>query len=190
MASAHGFKRKCVIIDREFQFRYLMTWLLMTMALLAGLVLVSSTAFFVFKVRAVNHLVLANAICAVLITVLSMRYMILHSHRISGPAFRLERTIRELADGRFTGHIKLRRKDYLQRVAEALNYLYDRQAERARELNELRERAERISQALAAGRTYDTELRELTRQLREKLAPVPIVDPAQPDELEMPIRQL
>ena len=133
MASKNGFKRKRVLIDRDFQFKYLITWIAMTMVLLGGLVLASVSMFFLFKVRTFNHLVIGNAVCAVLITILSMRYMIHLSHRIAGSAFRLERTIREMADGKHSGHIKLRKKDYLKHIAESVNYLIDRLEESRRE---------------------------------------------------------
>lgn len=133
MAAKNGFKRKCVVIDRDFQFKYLIAWIAMTMALLGGLVLASVSMFFLFKVQTFNHLVIGNGVCAVIITVLSMRYMIRLSHRIAGPAFRLERTIREIADGKHSGHVKLRNKDYLKHVAESVNYLIDKLDERQRE---------------------------------------------------------
>ena len=66
MAKKNGFKRKCVLIDRDFQFTYLLTWIAMTMALLGGLVLASVSMFFIFKIKTVNHLVIGNAISAVL----------------------------------------------------------------------------------------------------------------------------
>ncbi|MEE8360271.1 MAG: HAMP domain-containing protein [Candidatus Omnitrophota bacterium] len=46
---------------------------------------------------------------------------ILLSHRIAGPAYRIERTLREIGTGNFDIHIKLRRYDELVSIANAIN---------------------------------------------------------------------
>jgi nitrogen fixation/metabolism regulation signal transduction histidine kinase len=43
------------------------------------------------------------------------------SHRIAGPAYRIERTLREIGKGNFDIHIKLRRYDELVSIANAIN---------------------------------------------------------------------
>ena len=169
VVTKNGFERKCVVIDRDFQFRYLLTWILMTMTLLGGLVLASVSMFYVFKVRAMNHLVIGNAVCALAITLLSMRYMVRHSHRIAGPAFRLERTIREIADGTYEGYVTLRRKDYLKHVADSVNYLIDRLDEHRGELVQLRRVAEAVHQAVADNALCSSQVKELAGRLSAEL---------------------
>lgn len=46
---------------------------------------------------------------------------ILLSHRIAGPAYRIERTLKEIGRGNFDIHIKLRKHDELVGIADAIN---------------------------------------------------------------------
>lgn len=170
MATKNAYLRKQVLIDKDFQFQYLLTWIGMTMALLAGLVLASVSMVYLFKVREFNYLVIGNASCAVLITVLSMRYIVRFSHRIAGPAYRLERVIRQVADGNYEGYVSLRRKDYLKHVAESVNYMIDRAAGRANELKELHRLAVEFERALSNEPTTAPEVLKLARWQVEKLA--------------------
>jgi methyl-accepting chemotaxis protein len=131
-------KRKKILVDTEFQFRYLMTWILLTMSLLAGLVLVSLTVLYLLNTKQLlTYFIWVNALCAVAITGVSIYYIVLHSHRIAGPAFRLERLIREMANGRRGFRVHLRRKDYLKRVAIALNELLETLEKREARVNQL-----------------------------------------------------
>ena len=181
MARNNGFKRKCVLIDRDFQFTYMLTWIAMTMTLLGGLLLASVTMFFIFKVQTVNHLVIGNAVSAVLMTVLSMRYMIRFSHRIAGPAFRLERTLREVADGGYEGHVRLRKKDYLKHVADSVNYLIDKRNADLAQLAELHRCADQVQMLVDLSDSSNPELRRLTCQLTEGLADLSKI-PTEADE--------
>lgn len=117
-------KRKRIVVDKEFQFRYLMTWVILTMSLLAGLVMGSLTVFYFFNTQQMMaYFIWVNAVCAVAITGISIYYIVLHSHRIAGPAFRLERLMHDVAKGRRGFRVRLRRKDYLKHLAAALNEL-------------------------------------------------------------------
>lgn len=131
-------KRKKILVDTEFQFRYLMTWILLTMSLLAGLVLVSLSILYLLNTQQLlTYFIWVNALCAVAITAVSVYYIVLHSHRIAGPAFRIERLIKEMAAGRRGFRIHLRRKDYLKRVAAALNELLETLEKKEARVNEL-----------------------------------------------------
>ncbi len=132
----HKWKRKRIVIDKEFQFRYLMTWVLLTTSLLAGVVLGSLSVFIFFRGDR-TYFIWVNAICAALITAVSMYYIVLHSHRIAGPAYRLRKLLLEAAEGRRGFRVKLRRKDYLTQVADAMNVLLDRLEEKEAKVNEL-----------------------------------------------------
>ena len=46
---------------------------------------------------------------------------ILFSHRIAGPAYRLHKSLNEIAAGNLTGQIRLRKKDELVDLAQAVN---------------------------------------------------------------------
>jgi methyl-accepting chemotaxis protein len=131
-------KRRQIVVDKEFQFRYLMTWVLLTMSLVGGLVLGSMSVFYFTQAgHMVRYFIWVNAGCAAIITALSMYYIVLHSHRIAGPAFRLQRLIHEIAQGRRGFRVKLRKKDYLTRIADELNVLLEKLEEREAKVNEL-----------------------------------------------------
>ena len=131
-------KRKKLVVDKEFQFRYLMTWVLLTMSLLGGLVIGSLSVFWYFKSEVMlTYFIWVNGLCAVVITGASVYYIILHSHRIAGPAFRLERLIKEMAEGRRGFRVRLRQKDYLKQLATALNELLESLEKREARVREL-----------------------------------------------------
>jgi hypothetical protein len=172
VAVKNGYVRKCVLIDKDFQFRYMVTWIGMTMTLLAGMVLASVSMIYLFRIQTFNTLVMVNTGCAILITVLSMRYMIHASHRIAGPAYRLERVIRDVADGTFEGYLTLRRKDYLKHVADSVNHLIDRMKERSEEVHGVHRRALELERALAQEPGTPAEVRELASWMVEKLGEI------------------
>ena len=45
------YKRKLYVIDKEFQFRYLLTWLVLVLSLVGGMVLATLALFFFFRER-------------------------------------------------------------------------------------------------------------------------------------------
>lgn len=169
MVVKNGFVRKRILIDKEFQFRYLATWFGMTLALLAGLLLASASMIFLFKIRTVNVLMMGNGLCAIVIAVLSIRYMIRFSHQIAGPAYRLERVIRQVADGTYEGYVTLRKKDYLKHVAESVNYLVDRLEDREKELRLVHRKALELANALKQEGKTSPEIDQLSHWLVKKL---------------------
>jgi methyl-accepting chemotaxis protein len=132
-------KRRRLIVDKEFQFRYLMTWVLLTMSLLAGLLLASLAVFYFFANTGMMlaYFVVVIGACAMVITGVSMYYIVVHSHRIAGPAYRLQRLIKEVAAGRRGFRVRLRKKDYLKHIADAVNELIEKLEERESRVNEL-----------------------------------------------------
>ena len=132
-------KRRQMVVDRDFQFRYLMTWITLTMTLVAGLLIASMAVVYLCSASAnqVVWLIAVNGACAVVITGVSLYYIVRHSHRIAGPAFRLERLLREAAAGRRGFRVTLRRKDYLKRLASALNELMESIEKRENRVHEL-----------------------------------------------------
>ena len=97
-----------------------------------------------------------------------MRYMIRFSHRIAGPAYRLERVIREVADGTCNeGYLTMRKKDYLRHVAESVNYLIDKMDDKGHEVRELRDQARELAKALQEDPKSSKEVKELARNMVE-----------------------
>jgi methyl-accepting chemotaxis protein len=172
VALKNGYQRKRMLIDKDFQFQYLLTWMGMTMALLAGLVLASVSMVFVFKMQSLDWLVAGNMLSAVVITGLSMRYMIKFSHRIAGPAYRLEKVIREVADGTYEGYVTMRKKDYLKHVAESVNYLIDKMDEKGHEVRALREQARELAETLQTQPSSSPEVKALAQSMVERLGEI------------------
>ncbi len=167
-------KRKTIVVDKEFQFRYLMTWVLLTTSLLAGLVLASLSVFIFFNGDR-TYFVWINAGCAGVITALSMYYIVLHSHRIAGPAFRLKRVLSDIADGRRGFRVKLRHKDYLKEVADAINVLLEKIEEKEAKVNELGRLVGELSKnGHDVGKVHDVANR-VSRELEELCPPVKVV---------------
>jgi len=159
-------KRKKILVDKEFQFRYLMTWVLLTASLLGGLVIGSLAVFHFIQTREmVTYFIWVNAICAVLITGASIYYIVLHSHRIAGPAFRLERLIREMAAGRRGFRVRLRHKDYLKHIASALNELLENLEKKEARVHEL---GRQVGELSTNGHDVD-DVHELTGRVSREL---------------------
>jgi len=49
-------------------------------------------------------------------------------HRIAGPIYRIEKTVREMAEGKKVEPIRLRKKDFFKSLAEAVNKLIEKQS--------------------------------------------------------------
>ena len=161
------FKRRQIVVDKDFQFRYLLTWVMLTMSLLGGLVAASLSMFYFMGDRLFAHFIWVNATCAVVIAAISLYYIVLHSHRIAGPAYRLERLIKEMALGRRGFRVRLRRKDYLKHIASALNELLEGLETKENRIHEL---GRRIGELSEDGRDVDNVHRisaDVSRELGE-----------------------
>ena len=97
--------------------------------------------------------------------------VILLSHRISGPSFRLERAIREMAAGQYQPFLTLRKGDCLQEVAESLALLADTLHQRRQtfleELGQLRTRLEQHADAMRRGEAPTALQADLERMLQQ-----------------------
>ena len=87
MAPHSTYSRKLYVIDKEFQFGYLMSWLMMVLGTVGGLVLATLAMFFFFRGSLFQYSMEIDAGLAVIFTGLSLYYMVRHSHRIAGPAY-------------------------------------------------------------------------------------------------------
>jgi HAMP domain-containing protein len=70
----------------------------------------------------------------VLVTLELALLTVFFSHRIAGPVYRFERILREVAAGRYTSTVTLRRSDELQHLAVALNMAISATRTRLRDL--------------------------------------------------------
>jgi len=169
MSKRPEFQRRIYVIDRDFQFRYLLTWLAMTMSLLGGMVLLTLVTFlFLRDTFVMRYFIELNAGLAVIITGISLLVMVRHSHRIAGPAYRLQRILREIAAGTYdlSSEVRLRRKDYLKHVAEALNDLIEVRRVEKKHLGELVEWLGHLDDAVQTSQDSTPEIKALSARLR------------------------
>lgn len=123
--------REKIIVDGSFQYRYLIFCLALTVVLL---LLFSGVMLIVVKrlsgwwasplvIEEVTRLLVANGLFILLVGTSLGIYALFISHRIAGPAYRLEMAINKIIVGEYESEIRLRRKDYLSNIAAALNKL-------------------------------------------------------------------
>jgi len=122
-------KRKQFIIDASFQFRYAITWLILMLFFIAvvmcglmfGLKTVDRST--TYGLGELAFMLKADAIFIALFTISVGIYFVILSHRIAGPAFRLEKSIQRMAQGDYDFSVSLRKNDYLKHLANDLNDL-------------------------------------------------------------------
>ena len=162
-----GYKRRLYLIDKEFQFGYLLAWLVLVLGMVGGLVLASLAMFFFFHGSLFPYSIEINSGLAVLFTGLSLYFMVRHSHRIAGPAYRLEYVLRQMAQGKYDLNRKvyLRKKDYLKHIAGALNELIEVRAEETRHVQTLLAGMSELDSAVQRTSGLSPEVKELSQMM-------------------------
>lgn len=163
---APKFKRRRFMVDWELQLSHLTVYLATV-----GLLLLGFTAYFfifTFQLQRIRQLhemrpyedgpdvwFVATVVCVfvVLIAIGMAVFAIFQSHRIAGPAMRFRRAVGQMLRRDYDWHLQLRRRDYLQALADQVNAL--NQALKAKDLV--------ISDAVL-------RLGELSRQAEPRLA--------------------
>jgi signal transduction histidine kinase len=105
-------KRRKLLVNKRLQIGLFMKWLILPLIL----------SFFIFYYFKTNIFILILGLAA--ITMLSWRVLII-SHRIAGPIYRLEKDLQDIAKGNFSMRIKFRKKDELKSIAEGINRILD-----------------------------------------------------------------
>lgn len=149
-------QRGKIIIDRSFQYRYLIFCLVMTIILL---LLFSGVMLIIVKrlsgwwtsplvIEEIVRLLVVNGLFILLVGVSLGIYALFISHRIAGPAYRLEMAIRKIIKADYEPEIKLRRKDYLSNLASALNELSKKLKSQDKLIADIQENALKLKEAL------------------------------------------
>ncbi len=127
-------RRRRYIVKPAFQLRYVGI-ILITVFIVAG-ICISATYFLSFillgeklanvypqgrLVATLKEINLIIIFCVLLLTPFIAVIGILLSHRIAGPAYRIEKTLKEIGKGNFDIHIELRKHDELTGIAKAIN---------------------------------------------------------------------
>lgn len=127
------FKRMTYIIDKEFQYKYLSLWLGITIGFVCIIFVTMYTTMHFINENTAN-VTIGNALTSILqynaffiicIAVFMGLYILLLSHRIAGPAYRLVRCLEQIKAGNLGMKVHLRKKDYLKNIAVAVNELIE-----------------------------------------------------------------
>lgn len=135
-------RRKRYLINKPMQFTYagITIWLLLIATILVGTI----TYFIILNtiltqieaekklidaygiVKSINLLLGKRiGILMGLIVIFTLVLEILFLHRVAGPLYRIEKTLKDLADGKEVNKIKLRKKDFFKSLAETTNKVID-----------------------------------------------------------------
>lgn len=166
------FRRKQIVIDRSFQFQYMIVWVLTGI----GVVMLGIAVYALWKAggggrnpqfagpvikTAVGMGVFVLLFCA-LMGVLSV-YL---THRVAGAAYRLQKTLRTVSEGDLNQQFQLRKNDYLQDLAAELNAFVAALRQQRDQLAEVSQSLQKAVEALrSSGKLQDQELGELQAAL-------------------------
>jgi len=136
------YKRRKYLINKPLQFTYagIAIWFLLIATILIGTITYYLTLNTILTqmeaegqlidaypvVKNIN-LILGKRIGILVgfIVIFTLILEILFLHRIAGPIYRIEKTLKELAEGKQVNKIKLRKKDFFKSLAETTNQLID-----------------------------------------------------------------
>ncbi len=149
-------QRGNIIIDSSFQYRYFLYCLAMTVLLL---MLFSGIMLIIIKrlsgwwaspliIEELMRLLVANGVFILLAGISFCIYALFISHRIAGPAYRLEIDIRKMIKGQYSHAIKLRPKDYLGNIADALDKLSGKLRAQDKLVTDIQENALKLKKTL------------------------------------------
>jgi len=148
------FRRKRYLINKPVQIGYfgLTAWFICLGILLVGSITyyftlntiiseiqITSPAFDAVETVQKINLLLQKKLAGVFVAlvVVAAILVIVYLHRVVGPVFRIERTLREVIEGKPFYPIKLRKKDSFKSLAEAINtfvLIYEEKNQKAKEI--------------------------------------------------------
>lgn len=131
-------KRRQYLIKKRFQLGFLARF---TALVIVGLVLIAALFMYsanntlttgysnsVLRIERTSSFFFVSMVLIILIvatgvTLAGMILFVLFSHRIAGPLYRFEKTLKQIEDGDLTARINLRKSDQLTEIKEAFNSL-------------------------------------------------------------------
>ncbi len=157
-------QRKQIIVKRRFQHNLA---LVITLSLFVFINLLFVAGYFIIEsFTDIEQLkqILAYAIAATEIVALVVVYRIsiVESHRIAGPVFVLERSLRQVKEGDLSFSMRLRAKDHFHETRDIFNDTLD-------ELRTRIEKAQTLSRALQEKLPPESEARALADSLAREL---------------------
>jgi len=183
------YKRTVTVIDKKMQMHYLTVWLVAAMSL----ILVGFTFYYFFRHRAESagtripqaylQLLVGNGFFILFLSLLMGCYAVLHSHRVAGPAYRINQCLKRLCTDDYGFVVSLRDGDYLQDLAANMNTLILRLRERNEKALKAREEILLLKQAIGSGSPVPAEV---VAQLERLVELLPIPMPATPAAASAP----
>jgi len=136
------YKRRKYLINKSVQFAYagITIWLLLIATILVGTITYYLTLNTILtQIEAEKQLIDTYAIVKNInlllgkrigillgfIVIFTLILEILFLHRVAGPIYRIEKTLKDLAEGKKVEKIKLRKKDFFKSLAETTNQVID-----------------------------------------------------------------
>ncbi len=117
-------RRRQYIIDKNFQFKYLLRILVLE-SVVAIVIFAASAYFFLFVVGDVEHdwgtILFQLIVILILLSIFNVMKGILISHRIVGPIYHIQKDLKKFIDGDLLTETKIRKKDEFKEFAEVVN---------------------------------------------------------------------
>ncbi len=180
-------RRRLLKIGPVFLRHYLMIWIVMTVAFVfaTGAIIFFSHRHLVGGAADAAYapnlslIIRTNAIFILLVTLFMGTYTLLLSHRMAGPAYRINNSIRRALDGDYQFQIVLRKNDFLHDVADNMNILLQQLAHRERKrrdrerdwielqkrLEKIREKAGNLASSVVEAPGISNEAREIAKEI-------------------------
>lgn len=129
-------RRKCYLIKRSFQLRFILTFITLVLigAIISGGLLYYLSQDTITATFEKSHLSLANTskmllpaviytnvTVFILIGAVTAIVVLFISHKIAGPLYRFEKSLGEIGEGDFTIQLNIRKKDQLKDMVESIN---------------------------------------------------------------------
>ncbi|MFC1667150.1 HAMP domain-containing protein [Candidatus Omnitrophota bacterium] len=110
-------KRRRYLVNKKLQLGLFLRWSIVPLVLIGAIL-------YYFKAG------LPVLIFSIFAVILFCWHMLVLSHRVAGPIYRLEKDLADIAKGNFSIRIKFRKKDELKSIAEAINKILDEMEQR------------------------------------------------------------
>jgi len=129
-------QRRNYFIDKKFQSRFILRFcsLVVLASVISGVILYSlsrgtvTTAFVNSRLSIVStahyivpSLIVSSLVAIILIGIATAAVLMYLSHRIAGPLFNIQRSVREIGGGNLNQKIKLRSNDEMVKLADCFN---------------------------------------------------------------------
>lgn len=183
-------QRRQYLIKKSFQVRFIIKFCLIVIA--ASLIMGSvvyfhsgktlTTAFVNSRLKIVSTrdfilpiLIYSFLITVALISILTIAVVLLISHKIAGPLYRVEKILNEMGKGSFPSleSIKLRKKDELKSLAEAMKNMVVYLKEKTELLNKVKHELTLYEESLESSLEINKdEYKDRLHQLKEKVSEV------------------